>query len=746
MANGEIVSQFLLDICRTRRVNTAAVSALIEQCVRLIDRRSDDDKVYYTSLTTGSVAELYISPMWPCVGDTDIMYHTSEMLAVPPRWSPPSQLPAEFGRRVKVFEIIDSELPGYVFLESAYILKQCSEHGRYNAVECERGRVGYNLGSRDDIHGPARLILLPNCLLSIAQVDSDWNHPVDLVICMRCLSWPPQAADWPTRHRKYNWPDSATVDRVVSDGCDVVPIAHPLCRQDDYMTKKQWRLSFSRAEIVLLNSWMREQQILYHMLRLFVKTEIKVNNDDSAANILCNYHIKTVMLWACELKPRNFWSDDFNVVEICVYLMHVLGVWLRDARCKHYFVKNCNLLDRLGKSCSDQMSVVNKLLSASEESLSKWFVDNYIPKCASLFGDDGSKLYDVTNKTRGLKKAATMLVKWRRRQPIEDYCCFSATQSKIVMLVTSISLTVRSTSFLMSHLSKLDYRLSVYFIAVAFLHVAYKTTRDSLSDELLDVLATIRQLASQMSVTDDVQKHFYESVKHFIGEVLGVKSVRRAENVKYERRLGVDGHRARLATSRSRQLDASELVELLQQSAVEHLTTSRQLEMEDIYSAPDVLVDEIGIVTTDIEALYAYKCGEYQRCLQLSTDNVRQVIKAHMPKVGAYTLPEFIQLMDDDIVSLLGLTLLINPSWRITVLHVSISQLSLSLYLMSQCQMKLGHPVTSLHQTLDCVKFVFRKHRRMFTVDHALLKLVEKKVKMYIESTTSPRSNSCKLS
>jgi len=90
---------------------------------------------------------------------------------------------------------------------------------------------------------------------------------------MRCLWWPPQAADWPIRHRNYDWPDSATVDRVVNSGCDVVQVAHRQCRQDERMVTHQCRLSFSRAEIVLLNSWMPVQPIVYHMLRVFMKAE-----------------------------------------------------------------------------------------------------------------------------------------------------------------------------------------------------------------------------------------------------------------------------------------------------------------------------------------------------------------------------------------------------------------------------------------------------------------------------------------
>jgi len=65
--------------------------------------------------------------------------------------------------------------------------------------------------------------------------------------------------------------------------------------------------------------------------------------------------------------------------------------------------------------------------------------------------------------------------------------------------------------------------------------------------------------------------------------------------------------------------------------------------------------------------------------------------------------PELIQLLDDDIASLIGLiTLAKRP--RNTDSHlVAISWRSLSLYLMTQCQIKLRHPVTSLITTLDYV-------------------------------------------
>jgi len=271
------------------------------------------------------------------------------MLVIPEGYPPPTELPAEFHSRVEVGEIIDSEYPGYVYVVGSYLLIEDSHIGKYNAIQ-QRDR-GYGVVRSDlfvgstvhDIHGPA-----------VTSRGTETELSLDEVACVRCLSWPSQAADWLTRHRNYDWPDSETVDHVVGNGCDVVQVAHPLCRQDDWMSKHQWRLSFSRAEIVLFNSLMPLQQIVYHMLRVFVKTErltdIKITDSSgkktTSIDHVSNYHFKTLTMWACELKQRSWWIDDMNVVSKlkCVELLYILADWLKSGICPHYFVNNCNLI------------------------------------------------------------------------------------------------------------------------------------------------------------------------------------------------------------------------------------------------------------------------------------------------------------------------------------------------------------------------------------------------------------------
>ena len=123
---GEIVTNFLLNTCRLRPLPGKHVSQVLGWCVALATAHPvNDANVDIIPLITGSVAEFYIEPMLPLVGDIDVMHHGSTSLVIPRGHPPPTQLPAEFSNYVKVHEIVDSHLPGYVFLELRYLLTEC---------------------------------------------------------------------------------------------------------------------------------------------------------------------------------------------------------------------------------------------------------------------------------------------------------------------------------------------------------------------------------------------------------------------------------------------------------------------------------------------------------------------------------------------------------------------------------------------------------------------------------------------
>jgi len=203
-----------------------------------------------------------------------------------------------------------------------------------------------------------------------------------------------------------------------------------------------------------------------------------------------------------------------------------------------------------------------------------------------------------------------------------------------------------------------------------------------------------------------------------IGDALVLKLVRKFYCKSVE-------HKSQHSTKNSTELDTSRLVDLLQQCGVERLTTHRQLLARDFGSV-------VTTVTTDFEALYAYKRGDYQHCLQLSKQNVCTLIHAeNISEVPSF--PTFIQLLDDNVVSIISLALIVNPTFRDDYTISTISQLHLSLYLMTQCQLKQCHSITSLSQTLFYVKIARRRYSVEWSLDRLILKLIERQVLQHFE-------------
>jgi len=239
----KIVTSFLLNTCRLPPPPSKEDYEAALCCgLRATDRPPSHKEERHIPVLTGSIAEFYIKPMLPHIGDVDVMFYRNGFLAIPRGRRPPTQLPAEFHNFVHVFEITDSHLPGYVYLPLRYLLTKCSDDDSYNYIELYNENQSlrnheYEKVQGVNYHGPALFTDNSHTKIMLSS---------DTVPCVRCLVWPIQAADWPTRPcRNYGWPDSATVDRVVSNGCDVVQVAHRQCRQHKWMGMLQHRLSCS---------------------------------------------------------------------------------------------------------------------------------------------------------------------------------------------------------------------------------------------------------------------------------------------------------------------------------------------------------------------------------------------------------------------------------------------------------------------------------------------------------------------
>src|SRR6218665_3798557 len=202
----------------------------------------------------------------------------------------------------------------------------------------------------------------------------------DFVRSVWCPKWPREAHNWIIRKKKYIWPTVDTISEVLQNGCHVVFVQHRNCRDD----REQWRFSFSVAEIILLQSWTQIQQIVYHLLRFFIKRELIHKDCPKEDEVLCSYHLKTLMLWTCEEMPPEWWNSSSVIVKCCE-LLKKLSKWVKERHCPNYFIPEANLFHEPSRS-TILFKIERRIYEFyNSEVLCRWFVENYI---APLFSSD----------------------------------------------------------------------------------------------------------------------------------------------------------------------------------------------------------------------------------------------------------------------------------------------------------------------------------------------------------------------
>src|SRR5215469_7784351 len=86
----------------------------------------------------------------------------------------------------------------------------------------------------------------------------------------------------------------------------------------------------------------RLEDCIYRTLRLIYKM-IQTNNMET---LLRTYYFKTLMLWACEQRPADMWTEARLVSTVQELLMEMVE-WLNARRCLNYFISANNMIDHL---------------------------------------------------------------------------------------------------------------------------------------------------------------------------------------------------------------------------------------------------------------------------------------------------------------------------------------------------------------------------------------------------------------
>ena len=324
----------------------------------------------------GSCAEFYINPAVTCVGDIDLMFSVEGQIAVFDGSN--VDFIVYVDETTEVWLIQASKCPrGYVRLREIgetffnWVTGQIEYfvsnfRNRYLTLNSE-----YDAENDNPIRhqGPAHVMTIKSA--SMATLDE--------VPCVCLLGWPPVTKSWPCRDRRFAWPCSAAISEVLLNGCDLVYVSYRDYKHDN----KHWRYSFSRAEVILIRSWTQIQQIVYHLLRFVVKREIirEWKDDDK---VICTYHLKTLMLWACERKSPVWWASNC-VLEPCSKLLDTLMKWIINKHCPHYFIPDWNLLDFNMKKSRYRDTIETLRIFVNIRNLSDWFRINYVSKVFDNF-------------------------------------------------------------------------------------------------------------------------------------------------------------------------------------------------------------------------------------------------------------------------------------------------------------------------------------------------------------------------
>src|SRR6218665_2336853 len=363
----EMASEFIVGTCQ-----------LLPKCYDSVSDCMYDPLAH--AVHCGSAMELYIRPLtYNCIDDIDALIFETDELAFEgdlPELPYDENCLRDTIRCYKIEPYL--RYPGFVRLRTMRKLKYNWRIKKYefnsstlingyhrfdNAAKAAELDIQFKCCSRPSftVRGPA------------ITMNETKYCPVDNVGSIWCPQWPKEAQEWPKRPRNNGWPTDDTISEVIRNGCHVVYVQHRACRDFEL----QWRFSFSVAEVILLQSWTKIQQIVYHLLRVFAKSELIQKDCPKEDEVLCTYHLKTLMLWSCEEMSSEWWNSSY-VIAICCELLKRLSEWLKRRHCPNYFIPEANLFNLPVRSARLEKTErqLNEFCNCG--SLCNWFVENCI--------------------------------------------------------------------------------------------------------------------------------------------------------------------------------------------------------------------------------------------------------------------------------------------------------------------------------------------------------------------------------
>uniref|UniRef100_A0A4X2LYN4 Nucleotidyltransferase MB21D2 n=2 Tax=Diprotodontia TaxID=38609 RepID=A0A4X2LYN4_VOMUR len=169
----------------------------------------------------------------------------------------------------------------------------------------------------------------------------------DIVPVVSFKGWPAVAQSWLMEN--HFWDGKITEEEVIS-GFYLVPACSHKGKKDN-----EWRLSFARSEVQLKKCISSSLMQAYQACKAII---IKLLSRPKA---ISPYHLRSMMLWACDRLPANYLAQEDYAAHFLLGLIDDLQHCLVNKMCPNYFIPQCNMLEHL---CEETVMLHARKLSS----------------------------------------------------------------------------------------------------------------------------------------------------------------------------------------------------------------------------------------------------------------------------------------------------------------------------------------------------------------------------------------------
>ncbi|XP_043932953.1 protein MB21D2-like [Protopterus annectens] len=169
----------------------------------------------------------------------------------------------------------------------------------------------------------------------------------DIIPVVSFKGWPAVAQNWLTEN--HFWDGKITEEEAIS-GFYLVPSCSPVG-----VPENEWRLAFSRSEVQL------KKCISVPLIQAFQACKAVISRLLSRPKAISLYHLRTLMLWACDRLPSSYLFQEENAAHFLLGLIDDLSHCLVNKSCPNYFLPQCNMFEHLSDETA--MLLARKLSS-----------------------------------------------------------------------------------------------------------------------------------------------------------------------------------------------------------------------------------------------------------------------------------------------------------------------------------------------------------------------------------------------